>query len=421
MRIPKLEKSCASNIELVKIWSTENKLKSEQVSLSSKIQIKWNCFICNHVYDQTPDSKSQGRNCPYCSIPSKILCKNDNCKICLNKSCASNKEYIKLWNDEKNPRQVFLTSSTKINWKCNMCKHIYTQSLCHKKRGDNCPYCSNHILCENIKCKTCFEKSCASNKILMKKWDENDVNPRNIFLNSSIMINWKCNLCKHIHIQSPNNKFGKNSGCPYCSNSRLCDEINCQECFNKSCASIRELCEIWDKKNNLTPRDVFIKSGLIINWNCKNCNKEYKQKPIEKFYGYGCSICKNKTEKKVIQFLNSKNINIKSQFKLLNDTKRYDILCIDYNMILEIDGRQHFENVHLFKSTAKENQKNDINKMIKAMEQGYSFVRICQEDIWNNKIDWQNIIIDNLKIRNKPTVLYFSSIETLYDNHQLEC
>jgi hypothetical protein len=33
----------------------------------------------------------------------------------------------------------------------------------------------------------------------------------------------------------------------------------------------------------------------------------------------------------------------------------------------------------------------------------------------------QNIILDNLKIRSKPTVLYVSSIETLYDNHQLEC
>lgn len=51
----------------------------------------------------------------------------------------------------------------------------------------------------------------------------------------------------------------------------------------------------------------------------------------------------------------------------------------------------------------------------------YSFIRIFQEDIWNDKIDWQNLILDNLKVRFKPTVLYFSSIETLYDNHQLEC
>ena len=57
--------------------------------------------------------------------------------------------------------------------------------------------------------------------------------------------------------------------------------------------------------------------------------------------------------------------------------------------------------------------------MTKAIEQGYSFIRIYQPDIWFNKIDWQNIILDNLKIRSNPTVLYFSSIETLYDNHQL--
>ena len=420
MKILPFEKSCASNPELVKIWHIENELNPEQVSLKSKIKIKWNCFTCNHIYEQTPNKKFSGRNCPYCSIPSKFLCNNDNCKICFNKSCASNNEYIKIWSDERHPRQVFLTSSIKIKWKCDKCNHIYHQTLGHKKRGDNCPYCSNHILCNDMECKKCFEKSCASNKNLMEKWAKNVINPRNIFLNSSIMINWKCNLCKHIHNQSPNNKFGKNSGCPYCSNSKLCNDNDCEECFNKSCASIKEFCEIWGK-NNLTPRDVFIKSGLIINWDCKNCNKQYKQKIIEKFYGSGCPTCKNKTEKLVVDFLENKNINFKHQFKLLNDTKRYDILCVDYKTIIEIDGRQHFENVHLFKSTAKENQENDKNKMMKAMKEEYSFIRICQEDIWYNKIDWKNIILDNLKIRNKPIVLYFSSIETLYDNHQLEC
>jgi len=39
LKIPSFEKSCASNPELVKIWSTENELKPEQVYLqSNKIQ-----------------------------------------------------------------------------------------------------------------------------------------------------------------------------------------------------------------------------------------------------------------------------------------------------------------------------------------------------------------------------------------------
>jgi very-short-patch-repair endonuclease len=136
---------------------------------------------------------------------------------------------------------------------------------------------------------------------------------------------------------------------------------------------------------------------------------------------YRCPICKNKTEKIVINFLQDKKINTIIKFKLANDTKKYDILCKDYKIIIEIDGAQHFKDIKFFKSTAKENQENDKNKMLKAMKQGFSFIRIFQEDIWNDKIDWQNIILNNLKIRYKPNLLYFSSIETLYDNHLLKC
>jgi hypothetical protein len=129
MKIPPFEKSCASNQELVKIWHVGNELKPEEVYLKSCHKIKWNCFTCNHTYEQTIKNKNRNKfDCPYCAIPSKILCDNDNCEKCFNKSCASNKEYIKIWNDEINPRQVFLISGTKINWKCNICLHIYSNT-----------------------------------------------------------------------------------------------------------------------------------------------------------------------------------------------------------------------------------------------------------------------------------------------------
>ena len=420
MKILPFEKSCASNPELVKIWHTQNEFNPEQVYLKSCIKIKWNCFTCNHTYDQTVKNKNRNKfNCPYCAIPSKILCDNDNCEKCFNKSCASNKEYMKIWNDEINPRQVFLISGTKINWKCNICKHIYTQTPHHKKEGKSCPYCAipNKILCDNIECLYCFNKSCASNECFMKIW-EDQLNPRLISISTGYLILWKCNKCSHTYKQSPDNKH-KNQDCPYCANQKLCDNEKCKDCFYKSCASNENMVKIWG--NKLNPRNIFLKSNVKINWKCLKCNNNYNQTPSNKSNGRGCPNCKNKTEKIVIEFLQNKNINIKHQFQLNYDTKKYDILCLDYNIIIEIDGGQHFKDMKFFKSTVKENQENDKNKMVKAMEQGYSFIRIFQEDIWNDKIDWQNLILYNLKIISKPTVLYFSSIETLYDNHQLEC
>lgn len=416
MKRPSFEKSCASNPELVKIWSTENELKPEQVYLKSGKKFKWNCFTCNHTYDQTPNNKyKQNQGCPYCAIPNKILCDNVECLYCLNKSCASNEEYIKIWNDKKDPRQVLLTSCIKIEWKCLKCNHIYLQYPATKNQGCGCPYCAtpSNILCGT--CDSCINKSCYSK--FLEIWND-ELDPRFVFLNSNYKINWKCNKCNHIYDQLPNNK----SGCPYCTNKKLCKNNNCKDCFNKSCASNKILVKIWTNENKINPRQVFLGSSVIkINWKCNECNNNYYQTPNTKSSGSGCPNCKNKTEKKVIIFLKSKNIKIKKEFKLSNDTKRYDILCKDYNIIIEIDGIQHFKDMKFFKSAAKENQENDKNKMLKAMKQGYSFIRIFQEDIWNDNIDWQNLILDNLKVKSKPTILYFSSIETLYDNHQLEC
>lgn len=423
MKIPPFEKSCASNPELVKIWSTENALNPEQVYLKSNKNIKWKCFTCNHIYKKIPYKMYRDNNCTYCS--NRILCENIECNICFNKSCASIKNVNKIWCKENklNPNQVFLRSTIIINWNCLKCNHIYDQSPDKKYVSSNCPYCSNRILCDNEKCKYCFTKSCASIKDINIVWNkENKQLPRELFLYSKSEIKWNCLYCNHMTIATPGDKKIKYgiSKCTYCDGKKLCNNEKCNDCFKKSCASNNELVKIWNDKNKINPREVFLHSNIVkINWKCLKCNNNYNQTPNSKNQGSGCPKCKHKTEKKVITFLNSKNINIESQFKLNDDTKRYDILCNEFNIIIEIDGRQHFKEVKLFKNTAKENQENDKNKMIKAMEQGYSFIRIFQEDIWNDKIDWQNLILDNLKIRNKPTVLYFSSIEFLYDNHQL--
>jgi hypothetical protein len=89
MKILPFEKSCASNPELVKIWHTQNEFNPEQVYLKSCIKIKWNCFTCNHTYDQTVKNKNRNKfDCPYCAIPSKfyaimIIVKNVLIKVVL--------------------------------------------------------------------------------------------------------------------------------------------------------------------------------------------------------------------------------------------------------------------------------------------------------------------------------------------------
>lgn len=135
--------------------------------------------------------------------------------------------------------------------------------------------------------------------------------------------------------------------------------------------------------------------------------------------GSGCPICVNKTERFIYDFLKSENINIIKEYKLNDCTKRYDFLLVDFNLIIECDGRQHFEEVPYFKRlNLKENQDNDMYKMKKAILQGYSFLRFNQEDVYFNRINWKQIIKKNLFKRQTPNIFYYSKELTIYDIHK---
>jgi very-short-patch-repair endonuclease len=51
-----------------------------------------------------------------------------------------------------------------------------------------------------------------------------------------------------------------------------------------------------------------------------------------------------------------------------------------------------------------------------ALEHGYSIIRISQEDIYNNTINWKELL--EKAINNKEKVQYISKDENLYDKYK---
>jgi hypothetical protein len=103
-----------------------------------------------------------------------------------------------------------------------------------------------------------YEKSFASHE-KAKYWNYrlNPMGPEKYALNSHSICWFDCNcghsfdvILKHINLV--------NSWCPFCSKSpkRVCDNIDCEKCFEKSFAST-EFAIYWSDKNELEPRDVF--------------------------------------------------------------------------------------------------------------------------------------------------------------------
>ena len=107
----------------------------------------------------------------------------------------------------------------------------------------------------------------------------------------------------------------------------------------------------------------------------------------------GCPHCYNKTEG-ILGVILKNNFS----YKIINNRGfdwckkknklRYDFIIEDLNIIIELDGRQHFEKVRIFKNTDPQEQlKNDIFKNECAMKNGYTMIRVFQEDIYKEKTD----------------------------------
>ncbi len=214
--------------------------------------------------------------------------------------------------------------------------------------------------------------------------------------------------------------------CCFCGHKQLCKDENCQDCFERSFASHPKV-EFWSKKNNENPRNVFKNQSTIrYIFDCNKCNGEYNILLVDFKRGYGCQLCKNKTEKKLLDSLLINYESIEFQFYInwcVNpETNRFlpfDFVLHDYKIIIELDGKQHFEQVSNWRNH-EEQFKFDIYKTRCANQNGYSIIRIYQEDVYSDKIEWLTIIqnsIEHIKNKNSIENHYISHDEELYKKY----
>jgi very-short-patch-repair endonuclease len=213
------------------------------------------------------------------------------------------------------------------------------------------------------------------------------------------------------------------NGCPYCSQppKKLCDNYKCDHCYEKSFLS-HEKAEFWSEKNTQTQREVFKSSNKKYIFNCGKCQYEFIMTPKHiNCDNQWCPNCKNKTEQKFKQWLDTNNYkHVKeSKFDWCKSINNYflpfDFEVIEYKLIIEVDGHQHIKNVSNW-SCYRKRQADDIYKMTKAIENGYSIIRVLQPDIYYDKNEWNTKITKLIKLYDTPTIIYINN-ENLYDEH----
>jgi very-short-patch-repair endonuclease len=403
------EKSFASS-EKNKYFSKKNNVNPRNIFKSSHNKYLFTCDICNHDFEsRISDMMRKNYLCPYCAIPSKILCTDNNCKLCFEKSFASH-EKSKFWSKKNNvnSRNIFKSSGNKYWLTCNKCNHDFETVIASiTTKNTWCPYCSISVqqICTDNSCNHCFNNSFASSD-KAKYWNVNNkFNPREISKNSIDKFLFDCDKCNHIFELDPHHITCRNSWCSYCSNKKLCYNNDCNECFNKSFASHKKA-KYWSEKNELHPNQIFKGSSNKYLFVCdKNHNFECSISNITCVNRW-CPYCVNKTEQKLYDKLSTLYPTLQQQFKVdwcKNKTYLpFDFVIPENKIIIELDGRQHFEQVKNW-DDPKKTQENDKYKMKCANDNSYSVIRILQEDVFYDSYDWLSELNNNIKdiIKNK--------------------
>ena len=313
------------------------------------------------------------------------------------------------WSDrnEKKPDEVSLNSHKKFWFDCE-CGHTFESSLLNINQGNNwCPYCYNRKLCGN--CDKCNEKSFASHPKSICWSYENELNPRQLFKNADRRkFKFNCE-CGHKLEMVLKQISSQGHWCSYCSHQKLCDNEDCKMCFDNSFASVERSKYLNDK--NINPRTLFKSTNKLFGFECDLCNKVFKSQLSGVTKGVWCSFCVNKTEQILFNKLKEIYITLERQYRVewcknskTNRFLPFDFVLEERKIIIELDGKQHFEQIGNWLSPA-ETRKNDLYKMNYANENGYSIIRILQKDVYKNKYDWLNELILNIeKITNENRV-----------------
>ena len=323
-------------------------------------------------------------------------------KLAYEKSFASHPK-SQFWSpmNEGLPEDYSLNSHKKFIFDCDKCGHKFIRSL-HDISGKNgwCSYCSksNKKVCNDNDCLHCYNNSFASHPKSQFWSNKNLLNPRQVLQKTHKKYIFNCDKCNHEFIAMLSDITNNGSWCHFCSGRKLCDNaLNCTFCLNKTFYT-NEKKIYWSDKNDLKPYQVYKSSSVKIWFDCNKCSKSFQSKISHITDGSWCPNCRYKTEHKMTDILTKLYPNIIIQAKF-DWCKNITFLPFDYvigNVIVELDGEHHMIQVGKWK-TPEHNRKRDLYKMECANKNGYSIIRILQEDVFKDKYNWLEELQLNIK------------------------
>ena len=374
-------------IRAIHIHST--KYNYSQVNyINSQTHILITCIPCNFQFNITPNNHLRGKGCKKCAnkLNSEKRRKTNEQFILEAKNIHKYENNIPIYDYS----QVnYISTHKKVNIICKI-HGSFEQCPSDHLSGKGCNNCSiiNRAKKQTFKKEEFIQKA---KEVHGDKYDYSQID----YINSQTKITLKCNICEYIFEQQPNSHL---QGCG-------CDK--CAHMINHENQKLTK--EEITERGKKTHGDKFDYS--LINYinihkpikiKCNKCNNVFEQLVANHIkQNKGCPFCDCRiTEKILHNYLKSIYPNIIKEFKQKwCKCKKYlpfDECIPELNIIIELDGLQHFQQVMNWKSP-EENQKTDKYKMKCANENKYCVIRIIQIDVLYDKYDWKTELINNIE------------------------
>lgn len=396
-------------------------IDASKISCTCRIKYLFQCDKCSHQFESAISNVAVlGRWCPYCCVSSRKLCHNDECNECFQKSFAAHPKSKCLVDKTLDPRKLIGGNCKKYDFLCDICNHTFQIQLVSVKAGCWCPYCCipPKMLCNDDECEKCFDRSFASHP-KSKYLTDTSINPRMISIQNDKSYSFDCDKCSHQFTKPIYSITSKNnpSWCPYCVNQKLCD---CLHCFYKSFASHPKSVFVVDKSIHLSKITLGADKKLM--FECDVCLSKFESAVYHvtsKNNPRWCPFCSNKSEKILHEYLLTIYPDIIYQYRVEwcknKNHLPFDICIPSLQLIIELDGIQHFRKVSNW-GDPDERKRLDIYKMTCAIANGFSVIRILQEDLLYNRIDWKNELREYIKKYDNPVIVFIDK-NGMYKDH----
>jgi len=422
-------------------YSKNNLKKPYAIKPFSHTDITFNCY-CGHTFIFRLDRVSAKHWCPYCYGTN--ICDKKECNICYKKTYEYFminsgetdeekkllKERLDSWDKSniKQPHQVHKCSEIKFKQNCKCGHSILKKPHCITNNGW-CAYCNGSIVCCKEECKVCFHKTLESYPDISIYFSSRNTKKLYEIMSGTdsykIWIICQNKDCNHHYEITP---YGFTNGvrCSYCcdTSSKFCNILeNCRQCILKSYATHPHADDWHDTLNNgVFPFYVSKSSGIKRYHTCSHCQQIYYVNPHSVSKGYWCPCKSNKTEAKLYEFLKIHFSDIIKQYRTMWARKKcylpFDFLLLLFNIIIELDGAQHLGKEIKNWQPSFIVMMNDCFKMKKANENGYYVVRICQQDVLNDRNNWQEKLLEGIQIAIKEKRnVYIDNTKNEYFRH----